>query len=47
MFGSNPSDLCGSSWTVSPPTNEEVQAVKQDPLGSHGKRVVQEGTVEV
>ncbi|MBN1611564.1 MAG: hypothetical protein JW940_33325 [Polyangiaceae bacterium] len=47
MFGGMPIKLSGDTWTTALLTNEEVLAVNQDPLGSRGKRLSQQGSTEV
>jgi alpha-galactosidase len=47
MFGGMPIKLSGDTWTIALLTNEEVLAVNQDPLGSRGKRLSQQGSTEV
>jgi alpha-galactosidase len=47
MFGGMPTKLSGDTWTTALMTNEEVLAVNQDPLGSRGKRLSQQGSTEV
>lgn len=47
MFGGNPSNLSGDTWTIALLTNEEVLAVNQDALGARGKRIAKSGTTEV
>jgi hypothetical protein len=51
IFGGNPQSLTTDAttgpWTVALLTNEEVLAVNQDSLGTHAKRIVQQGTTEV
>jgi hypothetical protein len=51
IFGGNvqslTSDTTTGPWTVALLTNEEVLAVNQDALGTHAKRIAQQGTTEV
>jgi alpha-galactosidase len=51
MFGGNvqslTSDATTGPWTLALLSNEEVLAVNQDAFGSHGKRLLQQGTTEV
>lgn len=50
IFGGNVPALTTDAtgpWTVALLTNEEVLAVNQDALGTHAKRVLQQGTTEV
>ena len=51
IFGGNvqslTTDATTGPWTVALLTNEEVLAVNQDALGTHAKRIVQQGTTEV
>jgi MYXO-CTERM domain-containing protein len=51
IFGGNvqslTTDATTGPWTTALLTNEEVLAVNQDALGTHGKRIVQQGTTEV
>jgi len=51
IFGGNvqslTTDATTGPWTVALLTNEEVLAVNQDSLGTHAKRIVQQGTTEV
>lgn len=47
IYGGNVASLAADSWTMALLTNEEVMAVNQDSSGTHGKRVVQQGTTEV
>ncbi|HLK90474.1 MAG TPA: putative Ig domain-containing protein [Polyangia bacterium] len=51
IFGGNvqslTTDTTTGPWTLALLTNEEVLAVNQDSLGTHAKRVVQQGSTEV
>jgi hypothetical protein len=51
IFGGNvqslTTDTTTGPWTTALLTNEEVLAVNQDALGTHAKRIVQQGTTEV
>jgi hypothetical protein len=51
MFGGNvrslASDATTGPWTLALLTNEEVLAVNQDALGTHAKRIAQQGSTEV
>jgi alpha-galactosidase len=51
IFGGNvqslTTDATTGPWTVALLTNEEVLAVNQDALGTHAKRIVEQGTTEV
>jgi alpha-galactosidase len=51
IFGGNvqslTTDTTTGPWTVALLTNEEVLAVNQDALGTHAKRIAQQGTTEV
>jgi MYXO-CTERM domain-containing protein len=51
IFGGNvqsvTTDAMTGPWTLALLTNEEVLAVNQDALGTHAKRIVQQGTTEV
>ncbi|HZL17943.1 MAG TPA: hypothetical protein VFG23_09380, partial [Polyangia bacterium] len=51
IFGGNvqslTTDATTGPWTVALLTNQEVLAVNQDALGTHAKRIVQQGTTEV
>ncbi len=47
IFGGNVSSLASDAWTTALLTNEEVMGVNQDSSGTHGKRVLQQGTTEV
>ncbi len=47
MFGGNVVSLSTDDWTTALLTNEEVMAVNQDPSGTHGKRIAQQGSTEV
>jgi hypothetical protein len=51
IFGGNvqslTTDATTGPWTVALLTNEEVLAVNQDALGTHAKRIIQQGTTEV
>ena len=47
MFGGNPTHLSGDAWSTALLTNDEVLAVNQDALGSHAKRIAQQGSTEV
>jgi alpha-galactosidase len=47
MFGGNPTQLEGDTWTVALLTNEEVLAVNQDAAGKRATRVAQQGSTEV
>jgi hypothetical protein len=51
IFGGNvqslTTDTTTGPWTLALLTNEEVLAVNQDALGTHAKRVVQQGSTEV
>jgi alpha-galactosidase len=51
IFGGNvqslTTDATTGPWTVALLTNEEVLAVNQDALGTHAKRILQQGSTEV
>ena len=51
IFGGNvqslTTDATTGPWTLALLTNEEVLAVNQDALGTHAKRIAQQGTTEV
>jgi len=47
IFGGNPTHLSGDAWSTALLTNDEVLAVNQDALGSHAKRIAQQGSTEV
>jgi hypothetical protein len=51
IFGGNvqslTTDTTTGPWTLALLTNEEVLAVNQDALGTHAKRILQQGTTEV
>ncbi len=47
IFGGNPSNLSGDTWTVPLLTNEEVLAVNQDALGARATRISQANSTEV
>jgi alpha-galactosidase len=47
MFGGNPTQLSGDTWTIALLTNDEVLAVNQDAAGNRATRVSQQGTTEV
>jgi alpha-galactosidase len=47
IFGGNVVSLASDSWTLALLTNEEVMAVNQDANGTHGKRIIQQGSTEV
>jgi hypothetical protein len=47
IFGGNPTHLSGDAWSTALLTNDEVLAVNQDSLGSHAKRILQQGSTEV
>ena len=47
IFGGNVTSLASDGWTTALLTNEEVMAVNQDASGTHGKRVLAQGSTEV
>src|SRR6266540_367149 len=51
IFGGNPQSLTtrasSGPWTTALLTNEEVLAVNQDSMGTHAKRISQQGSTEV
>jgi alpha-galactosidase len=47
ILGGNVVSLASDSWTLALLTNEEVMAVNQDASGTHGKRILQQGSTEV
>lgn len=47
MFGGNVVSLGSDEWTRNLLSNEEVMAVNQDSSGTHGKRILQQGSTEV